>query len=81
MELAAAALAQVPARGGIVIDPALWVLLGGRHGDSRQLLAIADALGRPYRTVSLKFGRGARLAQARWFGHRLTWRTDPPLAT
>ena len=25
----------------------LWVLLGNRHGDNRQLQAIADALGRP----------------------------------
>ena len=58
----------------------LWVLLGNRHGDNRQLLAIADALGRPYRIVQLRFGPGARLAPARWFAHRLTWRTDPPLA-
>ena len=60
-------------------DASLWVLLGNRHGDNRQLLAIAEALGRPYRAVPLKFGRGARLAPARWFAHRLTWRTDPPL--
>lgn len=62
----------------------LWVLLGNRHGDNRQLLAIADALGRPYRTVQLRFGRGARrvLARwfARWFAHRLTWRAEPELA-
>jgi mitochondrial fission protein ELM1 len=58
----------------------LWVLLGNRHGDNRQLLAIADALGRPYRAVQLRFGRGARLAPARWFAHRLTWRTEPDLA-
>ena len=58
----------------------LWVLLGNRHGDNRQLLAIADALGRPYRAVHLRFGPGARLAPARWFAHRLTWRSDPPLA-
>ena len=58
----------------------LWVLLGNRHGDNRQLLAIADALGRPYRTVQLHFGRGARLAPARFFAHRLTWRSEPELA-
>ena len=58
----------------------LWVLLGNRHGDNRQLLAIADALGRPHRAVQLRFGPGARLAPARWFAHRLTWRSDPPLA-
>lgn len=61
-------------------DPALWVLLGNRHGDNRQLLAIAEALGRPYRTVQLRFRRGARLAPARWFAHRLTWTTEPQLA-
>ena len=101
MELAAAALAQVPAGGGLVSAPRraraptpegearrvvgndaapLWVLLGNRLGDNRQLLAIADALGRPYRAVQLRFGRGARLAPARWFAHRLTWRTEPDLA-
>jgi len=57
----------------------LWVLLGNRHGDNRQLLAIADALGRPYRPVQLRFGPGARLPLARWFAQRFTWRTDPPL--
>jgi len=61
-------------------DPSLWVLLGNRHGDNRQLLAIADALDRPYRAVQLGFKRGARLAPARWFAHRLTWRADPDLA-
>jgi len=61
-------------------DAPLWVLLGNRHGDNRQLLAIAEALGRPYRAVQLRFGRGARLAPARWFAHRLTWRSDPELA-
>ena len=58
----------------------LWVLLGNRHGDNRQLQAIADALGRPYRTVQLYFGRGARLTTARWFAHRLTWRAEPELS-
>jgi uncharacterized protein len=57
----------------------LWVLLGNRHGDNRQLLAIADALNRPYRAVQLRFKRGARLAPARWFAHRLTWRSELPL--
>ncbi len=80
LELAAAALAQVSFRGRVMSAEPLWVLLGNRHGDNRQLLAIADALGRPYRAVQLRFGRGARLAPARWFAHRLTWRTEPPLA-
>jgi len=55
------------------------VLLGHRHGDNRQLLAIADALGRPYRAVQLHFRRGAGRVLARLFPHRLTWRTDSPL--
>jgi len=68
-------------RGGVMHEDApLWVLLGDRHGDNRQLLAIADALGRPYRKVHLRFRRGARVKWARWFAHRLTWRTEPDLA-
>jgi hypothetical protein len=81
LELDAAALAQVRSGGRVMNGPdELWVLLGNRHGDNRQLQAIADALGRPYRTVQLRFGRGARLAPARWFAHRLTWRTEPALS-
>ena len=63
----------------VSIDP-LWVLLGDRHGDNRQLLAIADALQRPYRRSSFTSSAGARSAPARWFAHRLTWRTEPKLA-
>ena len=61
LELDAAALAQVRAGRAAMSDATraepLWVLLGNRHGDNRQLQAIADALGRPYRTVQLRFGR------------------------
>ena len=60
-------------------DP-LWVLLGNRHGDNRQLLAIAEALHRPYRVVQLRFKRGARLPPARWFAQRLTWSAETALA-
>ena len=78
--LAAAALAPVFSPSRAVSAEPLWVLLGNRHGDNRQLLAIADALGRPYRPVQLRFGPGARLPLARWFAQRFTWRTDPPLS-
>ena len=60
-------------------DP-LWVLLGNRHGDNRQLLAIAEALHRPYHVVQLRFKRGARLPPARWFAQRLTWSAETALA-
>ena len=40
---------------------AIWVLLGARHGDNQQLLAIAVALGLPYRTIRLKFNHAAAL--------------------
>lgn len=33
----------------------VWVLLGSKHGDNSQLLALADALGVPYRRVHLEF--------------------------
>ena len=33
----------------------VWVLLGSKHGDNSQLLALAEALGVPYRRVQLQF--------------------------
>jgi len=62
-----------------VNDATLWVLLGNRHGDNRQLLAIAEALDRPYRAVQLRFNRGAGLPMARWGAHRLTWASGTAL--
>ena len=35
--------------------PRVWVLLGGREGDNRQMLALADALGGPFETRKLVF--------------------------
>ncbi|MGI4778692.1 MAG: ELM1/GtrOC1 family putative glycosyltransferase [Janthinobacterium lividum] len=62
---------------------ALWVLLGARHGDNQQLLAIADALGIPYRVVKLRFNAAAGLPPV-WLGAgRASWRVagGAPLAS
>ena len=52
----------------------VWVLLGARHGDNQQLLAIADALGVPYRTVPLRFNVAAGLPPVLLGASRLSWR-------
>ena len=52
----------------------VWVLLGARHGDNQQLLAIADALGVPYRTVPLRFNAAAGLPPVLLGASRLSWR-------
>lgn len=36
-------------------NPRIWVLLGHRTGDNNQLLALAEALGLPFETRTLKF--------------------------
>ncbi len=38
----------------------VWVLLGPHKGDNNQLLALADGLRRPYRTIQMSY---------RWFAH------------
>jgi len=38
----------------------VWVLLGPHKGDNNQVLALAEALGMPFRTIDLRY---------RWFGH------------
>lgn len=38
----------------------IWVLLGPHKGDNNQVLALAEGLGMPFRTIPLRF---------RWFGH------------
>ncbi|MDB5879416.1 MAG: nucleoside-diphosphate-sugar epimerase-like protein [Variovorax sp.] len=60
----------------------LWVLLGTRHGDNQQLLAIADALGIPYRAVPLRFNAAAGLPPALLGASRLAWKCkgEVPLA-
>ena len=53
----------------------LWILLGTRHGDNQQLLAIADALAVPYKVVSLRFNAAAGLPPALLGASRLAWRS------
>ncbi len=36
-------------------QPGIWALLGQRQGDNNQVLALADALGMPYRKVTLRY--------------------------
>ncbi len=52
----------------------VWVLLGVRHGDNQQLLAIAEALGVPYRAVPLRFNAAAGLPPVLLGASRLSWR-------
>ena len=58
----------------------IWVLLGAKHGDNQQLLALAEALNRPYRVVPLTFNRAARHAPILLRTSRLSWRSEVPLA-
>ncbi|CAN5174313.1 hypothetical protein BH10PSE17_BH10PSE17_05590 [soil metagenome] len=57
----------------------VWVLLGARQGDRQQLLAMAEALGLPYRTIQLRFKLGSRLPPGLLRSSRLTWDTEAPL--
>lgn len=54
----------------------VWVLLGARHGDNQQLLAIAQAMNRPYRVIPLHFNRVADLPPLLLGTSRLSWRTE-----
>ncbi|MGJ7487293.1 ELM1/GtrOC1 family putative glycosyltransferase [Variovorax sp. LT2P21] len=58
----------------------VWVLLGARHGDNQQLLAIAEGLGVPYRTVPLRFNAAAGLPPILWGASRLSWRSQDATA-
>jgi hypothetical protein len=65
------------------VEPAnnepVWVLLGKWHGDNQQLLAIARALGLPFREVPLRFNALSHVPPAFLGINRLSWRTDDPL--
>lgn len=39
----------------------MWVLLGPHKGDNNQVLALAEALGLPFRTITLKYERFAHV--------------------
>ena len=54
----------------------VWVLLGAKHGDNQQLLAIAEAMDRPYRVIPLHFNRAARFPPLVLGTGRLSWRTE-----
>ena len=60
---------------------AIWVLLGSRHGDNQQLLAIAQALGMPYRAIQLQFNAASKLGPSLLGATRLSWsnRSAAPL--
>jgi uncharacterized protein len=58
----------------------VWVLLGARHGDNQQLLAIADGLGLPYRTVPLRFNAAAGLPPILLGASRWSWRSKDATA-
>lgn len=44
--------------------PRVWLLLGHRRGDNNQLLALGEALGVPFETRTIAYGRSARLRMA-----------------
>lgn len=54
----------------------VWVLLGAKHGDNQQLLAIAQAMNLPYRVIPLRFNRAARFPPLLLGTRRLSWRTE-----
>lgn len=59
----------------------IWVLLGSRHGDNQQLLAIAQTLGLPYRAIQLRFNAASTLGPVLLGATRLSWtnRSAEPL--
>ncbi|WPB58969.1 mitochondrial fission ELM1 family protein [Xylophilus sp. GOD-11R] len=60
------------------IDAEVWVLLGSRHGDNQQLLALARALGRPFRSVALQFNAAAGLPPLILGASGLSWKVRDP---
>jgi mitochondrial fission protein ELM1 len=68
-----------PGRPGPAGAAAVWVLLGRKAGDNRQLLAIAEATRRPFRAVQLRFNAGSGLPPLLLGERRLSWRSEEPL--
>lgn len=54
----------------------IWVLLGARHGDNQQLLAIAEAMNLPYRAIPLYFNWATCLPPLLLGASRLSWRAE-----
>lgn len=50
-------MARVPPGESVTKYPRIWVLLGQRRGDNNQLLALAEGLGLPFETRSLRYRR------------------------
>lgn len=57
----------------------IWVLLGKRHGDNQQLLAIAEALQLPFRTITQRYNWGAKIHPALRGASHIGWDTHEPL--
>lgn len=57
----------------------VWVLLGSRHGDNQQLLAIAEALQLPTRIIALRFNLAASLPPALLRAGHVSWTTQVPM--
>lgn len=58
--------------------PRVWVLLGARKGDNRQLLALADALGWPYELFEVRYNALFSLPNLLLGPTRLTVRSCRP---
>lgn len=67
-------VSPLPARASAAVEAGtapVWVLLGSKHGDNSQLIALAESLGLPYRKVQLRFNwrhllPPALLGPSRW---------------
>lgn len=51
------------------VEP-VWLLLGSKHGDNSQILALAESIGLPYRPIQLRFN-ALRLLLPAMLGRRL----------
>lgn len=57
----------------------VWVLMGKWHGDNQQLLAIAEAMHLPFRTIKQRFGLAAKIPAPLRGASHVGWRTEEPL--
>lgn len=58
----------------------IWVLLGKWHGDNQQLLAIAEALGLPFRTITQRFNLASKIPPPIRRASHIGWNTLEPLS-
>ena len=52
--------AAIPTASSMLPSPEIWVVLTHAIGDNDQCLALAEALGRPFRTISLDWPKSGR---------------------